>query len=355
MLQDAPVQVKFNPGMAPSTVNSSNFVVQGPFGQEAGQVTFDSSTNTATWVTRPPQTGEAGLPLAMESNYTATISGLTGGSYSFSFQTGPCGPVYAANYQMYDAPNALNTYFYGINNKGVVAGQYDTNTGSYGFILDNGQLTSLSIIAYKINDNNAVVGLLSNVPGAQPAPVGLEDAYLYANGQYTNVNPPQSNAPPDQNWAYGINNAGVIVGYYVINQQGTGKIEKTSGFVRQADGTYQDIQQVPRGINNLGHIVGQTNNASWIYVNGVYNNLVVPGCAEVTAYGINDSDDTVGSASVCNWPNKSGSFVKRGANAYQVVIPGCVFVDAADIRNDGVIVGSCSNEKGSHGFIGTPK
>ena len=348
------MQVKFNPGMAPSTVDSSNFTVTGPFGQEAAQVTFDSSTNTATWVTYPPQTGQSGVPLAMASNYTATISGLTGGPYSFSFQTGPCGPVYPATYQMYDVPNAFNTYLYGINENGVVTGRYDTSTGDYGFILDHGQLTSLNIIGYKINDSNAVVGVLNKVPGAQPTPVALEDAYLYQDGQYINVNPPNSNAPPDQNWAYGINNAGVIVGYYVINQSGTGQIQKTSGFVRQAGGSYQDIQQVPMGINNLGHIAGQTNNASWIYINGVYNNLVVPGCSDVSAEGINDSDDTVGYAAVCNWPNLSGAYVKRGGNAYQVVVPGCVYVRAEDIKNNGVIVGMCSNEKGSHGFIGTP-
>src|SRR4051794_20127365 len=97
--QQPKIQVTFNSGSAPSTVTTDNFKVTGPAGEEDGQVTWAAASRTATWVTRPVNSRETtGPDLGMASNFTVTISGFTGGPYSFTFQTGPCGPpaVYSA-------------------------------------------------------------------------------------------------------------------------------------------------------------------------------------------------------------------------------------------------------------------
>ena len=345
--------VKFNPGMAPSTVNNSNFTVTGPFGAEAGQVSFNASDNSATWITQPTSTrDQRGPDLAMVSNYTATISGISGGSHSFTFQTGPCNGAYPATTQIYDVPNSNLTAINGINNNGVMVGTYAVSGGQFwsGFILNNGQLTTLEGPGWKINDSGAVAGTYT--------PNGLQRGFMFQSGKSTDIVDPQATASQDQNWAFGINNSGVIVGYYVENQAGTGQTLKVSGYIRQADGTFQDINPVAEDINNNGHVVGQDNNVTWIFNNGTYTNVTIPGgCGNIQGYGINDNDDTVGFAAGCpSLPSPwDGAYVKRGNNVYQVVVPGCTVVSAYGINNAGVVVGSCQNPKGNHGFIATPK
>jgi len=353
--QQPTIQVTFNSGSAPSNVTSDNFTVTGPTGQEDGQVSWDPATRTATWVTRPINSREtAGLPLGMASNYTATVSGFSGGPYSFTFQTGPCAPpaVYAATTQIIDVGSSLTNIF-GVNNAGVVSGWAISAGTSLGFIYNHGRVTNLKDFANKINDNNAVVGTYPT-PGG-PSAGGFQRGYLYQNGQYTDIIDPQATQPRDQDWAYGINNLGVIVGHYVANDQTTGQTIKSSGFIRQPDGTYTDFQQLPEDINNSGHIVVWTGNTSFLYT-GTNNNIAVSGCSNVTAYGLNDNDDIAGTVGGCSsWPNGGGAFVKRAGTVYQVVVPGCQAVRAYDINNAGVVVGVCNDKKGEHGFIATPK
>lgn len=349
MWQNPDVKVTFNSGSAPSTVTADNFKVVGPFGEVPGQVTWDANTRTATWITQPQQARQSrGLDLDMVSNFTATISGFTGGPYSFTFQTGPCKNIYPATIQLVDIGTQY-TNLYGINNNGVLAGYASNKDGTaYGFIWNNGQVTKLKDIAYKINDNNAVVG----VYGVN----GFQRGYLYQNGQYTDIIPPSATGASDQIWAFGINNLGVVVGYYVVNPPGSSEPSKVSGYVRQSDGSYSDFKMTPEAINTFGHIALWEGNNSEIY-NGTYNAISVCG-HDVNVYGINDNDDTVGYA-VCDtaagWDEPTIAYVKRGGTPYQVVVPGCRYPSVYGVNNKGQVVGSCDNEQGGHGFIATPK
>ncbi len=348
IFQNPDVKVTFNSGSEPSNVTTDNFKVTGPYGVVAGQVSWDASTRTATWITQPTNGRETKGPgLDEASNYTATISGFTGGPYSFTFQTGPCKNVYPATVQLVDVGTQETTIF-GINNNGALTGEASDKGASlgFGFIWNNGQVTKLKGTGYKINDSNSVSGMY--------AVNGIQKGFLYQNGQYTDVIPPSATGAGDQIWAYGINNMGVVVGYYVVNPPGGGLSTKVSGFVRQPDGSYSDFKMLPKDINNFGHIALAESNVSELYT-GTYNPIVVCG-QDVQVEGLNNSDDTVGYA-VCNgvWDITSGPYVKRGGTAYQVVVPGCRSVSVYGINDKGQVVGSCGNETGGHGFIATPK
>lgn len=300
----------------------------------------------------------SGPDLDMASNYTATISGFTGGPYSFTFQTGPCQNVFAANTQIVDI-GANATHFYGINNNGAIVGDATEKDSSfYGFLRANGTDTKLKGTAYKVNDSNAAVGMYPTA-GSAAGGGGWERGYLYQNGTYTDINPYGTPGPMDQIWAYAINNLGVILGQYNITDSSTGQYTKSSGFERQPDGTYSDIAKVPEDMNTQGHIVFWQGNTSALYNGGTYTNITVPGCtADVYAYGLNDNDDIAGYATGCDtasWPQGRGGFVTRGGKTWQVVVPGCRFVTPYDINNQGQLVGVCTNESGDHGFIATPK
>ena len=349
--------VTFNSGSAPTNVTSDNFKITGPYGAVAGQVTWDANSRTATWVTQPISSRYSeGPDLDMASNYTATVSGFNGGPYSFTFQTGPCGNVYAANTQIVDLEDAA-THVYGINDSGAISGDTTSKAGTmYGFVRINGSVTKLKGTAYKVNGNNAAVGMYPTA-GDPAAGGGWERGFLYQDGAYTEIRPPSSTGPHDQIWAYSINNLGVIVGQYNLTDAATGQYTYSSGFMRQPDGTYSDIGKVPEDINTQGHIVYWQGNTSSLY-NGTYNNIAVPGCSTIYGYGLNDSDDIAGYAGGCDtsiWQQGRGGFVTRSGKTWQVVVPGCRFVTPYDINNQGQVVGVCTNEFGDHGFVATPK
>jgi hypothetical protein len=233
VLQNPSVQVKFAAGSAPKNVTSDNFKVSGPFGEQQGVVSWDASSETATWRSGPILPRETSGPdLGMLSSYTATISGFSGGPYSFTFQTGPCGPpsLYPATAQLFDIPNSKLTWIFGLNNAGALTGVYeDQSSQDHGFLFANGQLTNLKWQAEKSNNVGAVVGFYGpNITG-----------YLYQNGQYTDIIDPSANVAGDQNWAYGINDSGVIVGRWNANH--VSPFITSRGFLRQPDGTYKDF------------------------------------------------------------------------------------------------------------------
>jgi len=98
--------------------------------------------------------------------------------------------------------------------------------------------------------------------------------------------------------AYGINDAGQIVGYSFL-EGGT-----EDGFLLDVDGTYTTLDppgatsSIAYGINDAGQIVG-TYNAHGQHgflrdVDGSYTTLDPPGSTSSFAYGINDAGQIVG-------------------------------------------------------------
>ena len=230
------------------------------------------------------------------------------------------------------------TCAYGINDAGTIVGGYSNASGAYGFSLKNGTYTTItwpdyywveatginsggaivgndsfsqgfslsiggsvpfrlifpgsdSTSAYGINAAGTIVGWYENTATSPERLSGGPIAYGFSlsNGTYTSFNYPGA----QYTQAYGINDAGTIVGYY-----------GSYGF-SLTNGTYTTLNYptsfwtVASGINNTGTIVGYYDDVSGIHgfflKGGVYTALNYPGArGETEAYGINDAGTIVG-------------------------------------------------------------
>ena len=161
--------------------------------------------------------------------------------------------------------------------------------------------------------------------------------------------------------AYGVNNAGVVVGNWA--NPNTGNVD---AFV-YANGTYTDV--VPTAgsvfatlysISNGGTSVGSYAGADGIYhgftyANGVVNLLPdipnVPGLTETSPVGINKAGTMVGVFSANTSYSPFSAFVLQGGVYSGYNYPGAVSTGFTGINDLGVIVGNYFDAAGnSHGF-----
>jgi probable HAF family extracellular repeat protein len=201
------------------------------------------------------------------------------------------------------------TFAGGVNARGDVVGQYvDTNSVQHGFVLSDGGYTTLDdpnagtgpyqgTFALHNNDSGQIVG------GYVDANGGLH-GFLFSGGQYTTLDDPLA-GPGGGTEAYGINNAGQIVGRF-SNADGS-----VSGGFLLSHGQYTTLD-VPNGlyttasgINDRGQIVGLYYDASFnghgfVLTNGQYTTVDDPDAANTPfgyislAFGINDRGQVVG-------------------------------------------------------------
>jgi probable HAF family extracellular repeat protein len=202
---------------------------------------------------------------------------------------------------------------YGINDSGQVVGQYYTAAGNWtAFIYSNGVINSLGIYtANAINNAGQVVGengagaflysngVMTNL-GAGAATcinnagqvVGYNNpgAFLYSNGVMSELG-----TLGGWSMALGINDASQVVGCYSTNGGGV-----LHAFL-YSNGTMTSLGGgVAYGINNAGQVVGQNGvNHAFLYSNGVMtdlNSLIDPasGWTLEDANAINDNGQIVG-------------------------------------------------------------
>ncbi len=293
----------------------------------------------------------AALPLAAKQRYQITkfyvpgpphqypytsaqginIGGMTVGFYStavgeFTFNKGfirnPDGTLV---YPISDPndPKGQNTYLWGINDAGTIAGYY-FGTVEHGFLYNNGNFTDISEIEngntrlYSVNNNGDFAGALGDqdppqhgfvsvggavtqfdVPGAGPTWVmsladdGSSCGVAFASGTGNNIAFVRSasgkihtfqakNASPAGSWATGINSeAKLIVGFYYDT---AGRVH---GFVLHYTGSLDDegvfgpSNQSPSGAParlNVAEI--QAGQSGDVYINGVNANGIITGYAQ---------------------------------------------------------------------------
>ena len=260
-------------------------------------------------------------------------------------------------YTFLSVPNA-NTTLNGINNNGVISGNYVSNTGAGSFTWDNGIFTYFSIsgcsysAAIGINDSNVVVGYCYTTGTNR---VG----YIYDGQTTTFVQ--YSNVPYTE--LFGINNAGLAVGY---------EAPDTADYTGLTfDGTEFHTFIVPGlnswstfayGVNNLGDIVGtvDTNglNQAFLRRNGQYRKFIPSGSDTSGAIGINDNGIMLGSYGKLGAPGGCFLLNTKTGKLKTFTITGTGFDGAActGINNAGVIVGFVINsDTGEYkGFYTSP-
>lgn len=157
--------------------------------------------------------------------------------------------------------------------------------------------------------------------------------------------------------AWGINNAGTIVGY------SAGGV----GLLRHADGTIEgltvpgSVSTWPSGINNAGTIAGSSKDASGSYDGwirdpaGTYTIIDVPFATMTQVFGVNDLGQVVGDYSDADGHHHG--FVRDPLGGIQTVdFPGSTQTAVFGISNTGTIVGQYSNQPvGSFGFYAVPE
>jgi probable HAF family extracellular repeat protein len=168
---------------------------------------------------------------------------------------------------------------------------WSSSTGMQDLGVIGGSSTPINSYAYGINDSGQIVGTSQLASGGSNS-----YAFLYSNSSMQNLNILGS--------ANGINNSGQIVG---------SNLDTTHAFLRQVDGTLQDLKtystysltrSYATAINNSGQIAaydslgsGQGATAtSWIWTNGSKLVTGTLGGTNSTIYGINNAGQVVGTA-----------------------------------------------------------
>ena len=173
-------------------------------------------------------------------------NGIIVGGYTSADGKGHAYMVHAGGFRTITLPGHPNAdvTVNGVNSNGDIVGIFSTDQGASatGFLLRNGKLTILSFpgatggtVPTSINDEGVVVGgYFINLVNTNPA-------FMWKNGVFSNIKPPDSIPTPFVN-ANKISNSGVVVGSYQPESGG-------SGFALE-NGTYTKID-APAGFEGM--------------------------------------------------------------------------------------------------------
>ncbi len=210
--------------------------------------------------------------------------------HGFSFSNG--------TYSAIDYPGAYYTWAYGINNDGMIVGQYvDMKSKYHGFTLSNGTYTTLdhpdSTITrhYGISNAGGIVGQYNISSGDG------HDYYL-SGGSWTDLYCGINNAA-----GTGVNRSGTIVGmYYNLTLSRLSGFTKNGGSASCNSFDYPDAGAtwVAYGINDAGTIVGYFKSTGtftyhgFILSNGAFTTFNYPKAGATYVTGINNAGTVVG-------------------------------------------------------------
>ncbi len=310
--------------------------------------------------------------------YVATNLGTLGGTTSNAYNINDHGQVVGRSTNgdgyfrafLYDGGvmqdlgtlGGLRSYGYGINNDGQVVGyaeNEETPTRTRAFRYDSGGgMQSLGTLggvlsyAYAINNSGQVVGYSQNAGGTYLA-------YIYNSG--SGMQP--IGTLGGTSYAEDINDHGQVVGYSPINPG------ISHAFIYDGTNGIQDLDPAGAyssyayGINNAGQVVGNSSKLGstrgFIYDGGETQILGTLGGTTSLARNINDAGQVVGYSQ--NLAGDTHAFVYGDGQMIdlnEVVDPGLgwTLVQAIDINARGQIVGygRITGETGDCGFLLTP-
>jgi probable HAF family extracellular repeat protein len=169
----------------------------------------------------------------------------------------------------YDVPgagtvNGAATRAYGINAAGQIVGDFDSTTGTHGYVYDGATFTILDFPgadftqAFGINDAGDIVGATSF------AGVGGYSGFAYTNGQFVKLDNPAASSPGGSlvTIAQGINSRGQIVGLFTDVGAYRAFVFDKGVFTTIDLPPGADNENFALGVNNAGRIVGYYNSAT---------------------------------------------------------------------------------------------
>jgi uncharacterized membrane protein len=249
----------------------------------------------------------------------------------------------------------VSTGLQAINAKGVSVGNYSDSDGNlHCFILDKTKYTFLNAPGaqqtncWGINKSGEVVG--DTITG------NAEVAFIYAKHKFTTLPLPDSS---NGAVAYGINDAGTIVGTYVDsanNQHGfTYSATSTTSF--DVPGAFATAGIA---INAKGELTVQAydsdgNAYSYLLSNGAYLSLNFPQSQATYVHSINDAGLIAMGWVDTNGQEHGGVLNTADGIYYNVDYPGSGYTEIRGINSKEAIVGSYAmpNQQMSQGFTAT--
>lgn len=199
-----------------------------------------------------------------------------------------------------------------------------------------------------LDDDGCVAGYYQT----DPTDVATAHALRRCDGTLETVDPPDS---VGDRRAFDVNSSGVLVGAAHRNMAGLTGFELSASVYTWVEYPGADLT-VLRGVNDLGDVVGEYENADAIRhafarVGGVFSNVDVPGAVHSRARGINSSGHIVG-----HFDDGAGDrhgFLRSPTGGYTTIdVPGAAQTLAGGINDAGDIVGTWFDGAGApHGFV----
>jgi probable HAF family extracellular repeat protein len=231
-------------------------------------------------------------------------AGVVVGEYRLPDRGGFHGFIYSGGvFTTVEAPGADSTTLYGINDQGEVVGEAGGGAITTAFKYSNGVFENITIpgaagvVALDINNSGEIIG--NFLTGSLDA--GLEGhLFTLTAGGLTTFEGPHSAA-----WSEALSNNGSFAGF------GPG------GFFHNTAGFHEIGGLDPRGLNDLGHIVGQTGTIDGFLFNRGRFEVFDVGSGFTVATGINNEGAIVGYFHDFTDGREKGFLLDRG----QVALP----------------------------------
>lgn len=234
----------------------------------------------------------------------------------------------------------LNTTVGGINNAGVMVGQYMSKpTVTRGFMLNGKTLTRID---HPKGSNTICVhnNLSGSIVGNYQDASGKTWGFLYENGKFSDIRGPAGATSAQAN---GINDKGWIVGAYTRGQ-GHPQAFLLKGKTYKTLKAPNTVAGIATGINNKGEIVLYWESTSQSYGSSIYNGktyktINVPDAVESDAQDINNGGDVVFQWFDGNY-HPHGALLHAG-NYYNFDCPKSMSTGGFGLNDHNVVVGAC--------------
>jgi uncharacterized membrane protein len=275
--------------------------------------------------------------------------------------------LFAADFRYFriDFPNSTLTFANGINARGDIVGRYDDAGGvTHGFLLHKGVFTTIDFPGASLTAPRSI-NARGDIIGRIAFEDGFGHGFLLRDGHFTQIDYPGA----IETLAKGLNNAGDITGPHFGTHSESGFILKDGVFqnVHNPGGLTTDVWQVEdNGRVMVGDSAMTPDGALHGYVRngpGDFQLVDFPGLAVpcTSPRGINELGDIVGlfanvnSIDDCYAGPPLHGFLLRQGKYTAIDFPGSTSTAVIAINDDGVMVGTYDDKNGnSHGFKAVP-
>jgi hypothetical protein len=345
---------RFTNGFFAQISPSVNFSQSGFFNEPQATATLTSPGVSAGMIDPRGSPFTTAVNAIADSSDDATLS-----SASFIYTTAPRIPTPPEGnfrFQNIDLPIApQTTAANGINDRGQIVGSFQDAQGSiHGYVMEGTDFQTFDFPSASLTIPRAISNSGTIVGGYSDA-FGNAHGFVLENGTFTSMDFPGAIFTQIS----GVNERGDLAGLYQLSDF------SVHGFIRDRNGitSIDDPQQTfflpfteAFRINDRKNVIGEfvDRNArfhGFSLLNGIFQQIDVPGSESTTPQGLNNADDIVGTYTDLN--GVQHGYVQRGNNFSTLDFPGVAGTTIPfQITDSGTIVVIFVDDQGFfHSFI----